>query len=355
VRAVLLRVVRAFTRLPLFARIWWRSPQGLDRRLLAVGLESRSAQFAHVARSGVGAVAAGRWRQVELFGGYGRDAFAVECEDDATRAFLDEELFGWRRRPQGRDLPTVITEFADRALLGLPCFVEVRFDERDGKTHFAGLNFLQPEYVRREGGRYVITPPSSASGEPRVVARSRMLDAELDLPIGLDAAQRAEVVDAYVEERILDRANANTMEAQLSPGRRGFRWDAARLRRIDTRRMYLLNAKTTHLLAASLIERQLYFYDQPPFTDYFLRWQLHDCLGRLRSVREAVLKLLDERVLRVLTEKNGLGLAHLNVVTVPSAEDEHDAYQTAQRMSERPFEYYRRATRVTSASSDESG
>jgi hypothetical protein len=105
------------------------------------------------------------------------------------------------------------------------------------------------------------------------------------------------------------------------------------------------------LLAASLIERKLYYGDKPQFSDYFLRWQLHDCLGRLRSVRQEVLRLLDDRVVRVLTEKNGLGPAHLNVVTLPSEEDEREAYEAAQRTAEPPFAYYRRATRVTNPSS----
>lgn len=345
--AIIPWLLRVLTRLPLLIRIWWRSPEGADGALVEAALKAPGAQFEHVARSSVGGAATARWRQALLFGGYARDAFAIECDDEPTRSFLEEELFGWRRRHhEGRDLPTVITEFADRALLGLPCLIEVRFEERDGKTHFAGLTFLQPKYVRREGGKYVITPPNEASGERRTVERSRMLDTEVDAPVGLGALERAQLIDAYFDERILDRANAATMEAQLQ-SRRGVRWDAARLRRIDTRRTYLFNARTTHLLAASMIERQFYYYDKPPFTDFFLRWQLHDCLRRIETLREAVLKLVDERVLRVLTETNGLPAAHLTVVTAPSGEQAREAYDAAQRTSEQPFAYYRRATRVS--------
>jgi hypothetical protein len=343
--AALATLLRALTRLPVLVRIWWRSPDGIDRNVLDAARLPADAHFEHIARSSVGGISTSRWRHAIVFGGYGQGSFAIESEDERTREFLTEEIFGWRRHDQGRDLPTVITEFADRALLGLPCLVEVRFEEREGTTHFVGLDYLQPQYVRRRGGQYDITPPRE-SREPRVVEGLRMLDAERDVPLGLGATARGQVIDAYFDEKILDSANSATTEAQL-PGRSGLRWDAARLRRIDRRRTYLLGARITHLLAGSLIERQLYYYnDKPPFTDFFLRWQLHDCLNRLRSVREAVLTLLDERVLRVLTDGHGLPAGHLTVVTVPSHEQEGEAYETAQRTSQQPFAYYRRATRV---------
>ncbi|HAF08835.1 MAG TPA: hypothetical protein DCK98_01980 [Chloroflexi bacterium] len=223
--------LRALTRLPLLVRIWWHSPANVDRVLVAVALETTNDQFDRAASAGAAAIAARRWRESALFGTYRRDAFDVECDEDRTRTFLTEELFGGRRR-RGRDLTTVVTELADRALLGMPCFVEIRFDEREGTTHFVELAFLQPRSVRRHGDQYLIAP-ASGSGQPRVVDRMRMLDAEVDLPIGLEAPQRAELIEAFVDGRILDHARSNTLDAHLFQERRGLRWDAARLRRID--------------------------------------------------------------------------------------------------------------------------
>jgi hypothetical protein len=170
-----------------------------------------------------------------------------------------------------------------------------------------------------------------------------MIDAERDLGgIALSAQDRQQLVRDHLEDRLLGQAHLATMQAYAEPHRRGLRWDAARLRRVDVDARRLASARMSHLLCSSLLELRLYHGDKPALTDHFARWQLHDRLQRLALVRDSVLASVDMKVLGPLIERNGLAQAHLRVEDALSSQETEDIYSDAQGRDLDPFAYYRR-------------
>lgn len=328
-------------RLVLQFRLWWHGMGHEGQRLVGNDrflarrsiMEQVDFVFRYTPRK-----SSADWIKSNVFAGHSEaDAFEIVAGDDATRRFLEEELIvrDWRRSQNYQADPRDVLEWlAWHAAVGQDAYAEIKFEVVDGRTRLKGLLFARRQAVEKTARGYIVHPSlryadATSDYPPYEVSEKLMIDARRDLPM-LSNRDQTRIVDDYFDEQIAHYEVLNGIRLQAEPELSGLRWDAVRLRSgPSVMDMYPLDARLSVILGQSLIHRRSFFGDKPPFTRYFLLWQHNDCLARLRKLRLAVVDVVNDRIVRVLVNANGLGPARMVAKEYRSAEEESRLFREA--------------------------
>ena len=280
-------------------------------------------------------------RQLVLRGFDDRDAFRLVADDGATRSFLESHVLQDRMQGGLRDITSWLLGYT---LFERRGFAEITFASKNERTVFRGLRVHNPRTIERSGGAYVYHPQREmdyvvTNGKPREIPSTRMIDVARDLPVSSDE-QVGRVLAACWEDRLTSHASLAAMQAAAQPELSGWRWQAIRLRQRALPSRALLSARITYDLYGSLIEHGI-FFSEPVFTEHFLRWQHHVAMSELGARREALVDLLNRRVIAPLIEMNALdGAARLEAIGVLTQQELTEIYEEAQKTDQRPYEFY---------------
>jgi hypothetical protein len=333
--------------LRLRARMWWSDPAEQCRNALlgpsdwdlaATDEQEQIRAFAQVVP--VHTVLRNA-RQLSFRGFDDRDAFRVVAEDDATGSFLEKQVLQDRMQGGLRDTASWLLSYT---LFERRGFAEIAFTSKDDRTIFRGLRVHNPRTIERSRAAYLYHPQREVgyvvtNGQPREIPPARMIDVARDLPVSGDELV-GRVLAACWEDRLTSHTSLAAMQAAAQPELSGWRWQAVRLRQRALPSRTLLTAQVTYDLYGSLIEHGI-FFSEPVFTPHFLRWQHHLAMSELGARRDAVVDLLNRRVIAPLIEMNQLaGTARLEAVGVLTQQELDELYEKAQKADERPYEFY---------------
>jgi hypothetical protein len=333
--------------LRLRTRMWWSDPAGhcRDRVLGPSDWDLATADEQEQVRAFADVVPVHtvlrNARQLSFRGFDDRDAFRVVADDDVTRSFLEKQVLQDRMQGGLRDIASWLLSYT---LFERRGFAEIAFASKDDRTVFKGLRVHNQRTIERSGAAYVYHPQREVgyvvtNGQPREILPARMIDVARDLPVSSDELV-GRVLAACWEDRLTSHASLAGMQAAAQPELSGWRWQAVRLRQRGLPSRTLLSAQITYDLYGSLIEHGI-FFSEPVFTPHFLRWQHHVAMSELGARRDALVDLLNHRVIAPLVEMNALaGTARLEAVGVLTQQELDELYEKAQQTDQRPYEFY---------------